>query len=83
MTKMDPNEVNQLDQLLRKHTAFKDTESLLSAAGGYRPSICVGSAGANEPVLEREERTRIADLYDKFMEMRGDDRRAFRYGAGK
>lgn len=60
----------QVDALVRANTAFRSLEDILAAEGGYRPSLDV-----REPAMKA-----IADAYDQLAEMRGDPRRAYRYG---
>lgn len=66
-----------LDKITTENSAFKSFDAMLNASGGYRPSIEVASVDG------WEDRVILADAYDEAMEARGDDRRAYRYGAGK
>lgn len=63
-------ENESVDDLVRKHTAFATMDELLQADGGYRPSLDV-----REPHM-----LRIANAYDRQQQLRGDPRRAYRYG---
>lgn len=65
----------QIEELVRKYTASKTLDELLSAAGGYFPSIRCKSA---KDAQERAELTLLADAYDTAQELRGDPRRAYR-----
>ncbi len=56
------------DELVRELTAFRSMEELLTAKGGYFPSLSQKNAAT----------VRLANLYDKHQEARGDKRRAFR-----
>lgn len=58
-------------ELTHSLTAFNSFEDLLEAKGNYRPSMDMRYAAAVE----------LADLYDAAQEARGDNRRAYRYGA--
>jgi len=60
----------RLDNLLSRETCFVNFDDLLSARGGYRPTIDVST----------EDRLELADAYDEAMTKRGDLRRAFRTG---
>lgn len=69
------------DQLVAKHTAFKNMDELLGAKGGYYPTLRTQSANDDHPQLqpsEREELGRLADAYDAYQHARGDSRRAHR-----
>ena len=59
-----------LDQLIARRTAFASMLELVTAAGGYRPSLDVAD----------REMLRIAEAYDTVQTTRGDPRRAYRYG---
>ena len=59
-----------LDQLIARRTAFSSMQELVTAAGGYRPSLDVADP----------EMLRIAEAYDTAQAKRGDPRRAYRYG---
>jgi len=61
----------ELDRLVRENACFKGFQDLLDAKGGYRPSL-----DCRDPI-----KVQIADAYDAAMTLRGDDRRAYRYGA--
>lgn len=63
-----PRPTPRLDALCRKHTAFPNFLSLLTAAGGYRPSIRLDLAG--------EEGRELAQAYDAWQARWGDPRRA-------
>lgn len=62
--------VERANELTYKHTAFRDFESMLTAKGGYRPTL-----RRSNP----ETRT-LAALYDGAQAARRDDRRAFMAG---
>ena len=62
-----------IDQLVANNSGFENFEALLNAPGGYRPSCDV----------RRAERRAIANAYDKAQAERGDERRAYRFGAQK
>ena len=81
VTKSETN-TSVTDALVIKHTAFKSLADMCDTHPNYRPSVCVGSANP-EPAEYPAERRMIADAYDSMMEAKGDDRRAYRYGAGK
>ncbi len=59
-----------LDGVVRDCSSFESFDDLLNAEGNYRPSLDVSEF----------KRSILADCYDKLMELRGDDRRAYRYG---
>lgn len=61
------------DQLTAKHTAFATMQEMLTAKGGYRPSLRTQSAHA-----DREELMQLADAYDAYQSARGSSRRACR-----
>lgn len=64
--------VEQLEALVRRRTGFRSFAEMLDRArNGYRPSI-----DTRDP-----EMVAIANHYDALAEARGDDRRAYRYGA--
>lgn len=63
------------DQLASKHTAFSSMEALLTAKGGYFPSLRTLTAKTSE---ERLELGQLADAYDAYQYARSDSRRAFR-----
>jgi hypothetical protein len=56
-----------IDMLVRKHTAFESLEAMLNTAPDYFPTL-----------MQRGEQQLVADAYDQAMEARGDDRRAWR-----
>jgi hypothetical protein len=64
-------EVAVMNAIIRAKTGFSDALDLLNAGGRYRPSIDM-----RDPELAQ-----LADFYDRMQERRGDDRRAYRYGA--
>ncbi len=57
-----------MDELVVKHTTFKNFEEMLSAYSGSRPTICIYN----------EETQFLADEYDRRQSRRNDPRRAFR-----
>lgn len=59
----------ELDEVVRRNTAFRNMLDMLDAKGNYRPSL-----DCSEPVM-----LAIADRYDELQAARGDDRRAYRY----
>lgn len=61
----------EIDSVVRRNTAFRSLFDMLLADGRYRPSLDV-----REPVM-----LQIADAYDAAQALRGDDRRAYRYGS--
>ncbi|MBV8914198.1 MAG: hypothetical protein JOZ05_14305 [Acetobacteraceae bacterium] len=63
-----PRATPHLDALCRKHTGFRSFLALLTAAGGYRPSIRLDLSGS-------EGRT-LARAYDAWQARWGDRRRA-------
>lgn len=63
----------RLDEITRENSAFASFTDLVNAEGNYRPSLCM---------TESFDLVELADGYDEHMERIGDDRRAFRYGAG-
>ena len=64
-----PRPTPGLDKLTAKHTAFPSFLALLTAAGGYRPSIRLDLLGRDGLVLAR--------AYDRQQAAWGDPRRAF------
>ena len=58
-----------LDAFVRSRTAFESLEDMVTAAGGYRPTIRVDA----EPGF-----LQLADAYDQAQIKRGDERRAYR-----
>jgi hypothetical protein len=68
--------VKKLNELIRRHTAFKGMLDLTrSAKHPYRPSLgCNSSRGTTQ-----RELTAIADAYDSMMSRIGSPKRAFRY----
>lgn len=63
----------RLDAITTENSAFKSFDSLLNAAGNYRPSID----------LRVKNMLLLADEYDKAQYARNDTRRAYRYGGAK
>lgn len=61
----------ELDALWAANTAFKNLDDCLNAGGNYRPSLDM-----RQPVM-----VRLANDYDAAQAARGDERRAYRYGA--
>lgn len=62
------------DELTAKYTAFASMQELLTAKGGYRPSLrCESASGTRGRDL-----TQLANAYDAYQAARGDSRRAFR-----
>jgi uncharacterized protein (DUF2147 family) len=66
---MDNATLVRVDEIVRKHSAFSSFWDLLTAAGGYRPTIDVSD----------QERRYLANVYDREQAIRGDSRRAERY----
>lgn len=62
--------LDDLETIVRRRTAFTSLQDLLGAKGGYRPSLD----------MRDPEMAALAVFYDRAMEQRGDDRRAYRYG---
>jgi len=71
------NDLTRLDRIVAEQSAFRNFEDLLNAKGNYRPSLDCGQSEAGW-----EDRIFLADSYDAWMELIGDERRAFRYGIG-
>jgi hypothetical protein len=65
----------ELNDLTRKHSAFRSFGDLLNAAGNYRPTIRSNVRGDYSGNLERNT---LAMAYDDHQQMRGDERRAYR-----
>jgi hypothetical protein len=65
----------ELDNLTRKHSAFRSFDELLNAKGNYRPTICTNLRGDYAGNLERNA---LLMAYDDHQQMRGDERRAYR-----
>lgn len=61
----------ELDALWAANTGFKNLDDCLNAGGNYRPSLDM-----RQPVM-----VRLANDYDAAQAARGDERRAYRYGA--
>jgi hypothetical protein len=72
MTKLEGFDI---DELVRKYSAFESLGDMTHAAGGYSPSVRCLSA---QPETERLELLAIAEAYDAAQEKRGDARRAYR-----
>ncbi len=62
--------LEDIDSLVRRRTGFAGVKDLLHARGGYRPSFD----------MRDPEMATLAAFYDKAMALRGDERRAYRYG---
>jgi len=61
-----------IDTMTRRVSAFPCFEDLVTAGGNYRPSLKVSQGPESDEF-------RLAEIYDRVQEVRGDDRRAFRY----
>ena len=72
------DDLTRLDRIVAEQSAFHDFDDLLNAKGNYRPSLDCGQIYDGW-----EDRIFLADAYDAWMELIGDERRAFRYGIGK
>lgn len=64
--------MTSFDRLTRELTAFENQDALLSALGGYRPTI--------RPMATDRRYEVLADAYDVAQAERGDERRAYRGG---
>ena len=71
---------DNLPQLIRKHTAFKDMDEMLNAID-YRPTLKTNCHGVKKQAERNDcsERWLIAHEYDRLQAERGDDRRAYCY----
>ena len=70
----------QFDNDVKAISCFKDFNDLVTAKGGYRPSLQVNPRGKSKAEIEDcLIRQKLAVAYDLYMEMVGDDRRAFTY----
>jgi len=58
-----------VNYICRTWTAFESFNALLDAKGGYRPSLDCSYAVFRY----------LASMYDHSQQLRGDDRRAYRY----
>jgi len=71
-----------LDELTRRITAFETFEAMLTAGGGYRPTLWTKTARFDKAGQAVEAasggKRRLADAYDREQARRGDSRRAFR-----
>ena len=63
-------DVQELEAIVRRRTAFASFEDMFNAKGDYRPSMDVADP----------EMLRLANHYDHAAEQRGDARRVYRYG---
>jgi len=68
--------LKMLDQITREQSAFSKFEELVKARGNYTPSIDV-----SDRFPGYQDRMALANAYDAHMMTKGDDRRAYRYGA--
>ena len=65
----------ELNELTRKHSAFRTFEEMLTSHPSYRPTIRTDIRGDYAGNLERNA---LAMAYDDHQQMRGDERRAYR-----
>tara|TARA_R110000782_G_C14498082_1_gene378228 strand:+ start:214 stop:444 length:231 start_codon:yes stop_codon:yes gene_type:complete len=73
--------INEATVIVKNATAFKDFDELVNAGGEYRPSFMLSrpAGKAKYCIEQRAELEKLADLYDHYQEIRGDERRAYRY----
>lgn len=88
MAKLKLAEVREMSKLCKKHWGDGKIRSLLRGEGGYRPTLIVSVSERQRRVYSLDElkdfrkqcaeRARLADLYDRAQQARGDSRRAAR-----
>lgn len=63
-----------IDSLTKKHTAFSSFSDLVSSKGGYQPSFYLSGKSAED----QAELVFLADAFDHFCRLSGENRRAYR-----
>ena len=71
---------SKFDQAVRDISCFKSFDDLVTAAGNYRPSLnTVSRSKKDVDIKSAAVCLEIATAYDLYMELMGDERRAFCY----
>lgn len=65
----------RVDRLIKKHSAFEGITDLVTAKGGYTPTLYTRAANTAQ---DRTELKLIADYYDSYQQSQGSDKRAYR-----
>lgn len=73
----NPTRMTQLNNIISKHTNFKDVQDLVDPAHNYRLTLYFEDCQNNIQKLELKE---IADFYDQWMVDNADPRRIYRIG---
>jgi len=70
----------KFDEAVREISCFRTFNDLVTAAGNYRPSLnTVSRSKKAVDINSAAVCLEIATAYDLYMELMGDERRAFRY----
>lgn len=70
----------KFDSLARECGCFTDFDDLVNRNPNYRPSLkCSNKSKAKYEIEQTIKNNRLAEVYDLFMELMGDERRAYRF----
>ena len=74
------NTFTKFDSLARECGCFTSFDDLVNRNPNYRPSLkCSNKSKAKVEIEQTIKNNRLAEAYDLYMELIGDERRAYRF----